>query len=63
VFLKENNLSFLGFQFDSDSAVLHSYGLRYPDDRACTNLDQWKIYERENPDIFGGMYQFWIQKK
>ena len=60
-FLKANNLSFLGFQFDS--AVLHSYGLRFPDDRAGTNLDHWKIFERENPDTFGGMYQFWIQKK
>jgi len=28
----------------------------------CVNLGQWQIIENENPDIFFGMYQFWIQK-
>ena len=26
------------------------------------NLDQWKIYEQENPYTFLQMYQFWISK-
>ena len=59
-FLRENNLAFLGFEIEGD--VLHAYKLRFPDDRAATNLSQWQIFENENPDIFFGMYQFWIQK-
>ncbi len=59
-FLKKNNLAFLGFEIEDD--VLHAYRLRFPDDRAATNLSQWQIFENENPDTFFGMYQFWIQK-
>ena len=59
-FLRENNLAFLGFEIEGD--VLHNYKLRFPDDRAATNLGQWQIFENENPDIFFGMYQFWVQK-
>lgn len=60
-FLKEQDLSFLGFQFES--SVAQSYARRFPDDRASTNLEHWKIFEHENPDVFGRMYQFWIQKQ
>jgi tetratricopeptide (TPR) repeat protein/SAM-dependent methyltransferase len=59
-FLRENSLAFLGF--DIDATVLHAYKLRFRDDRAATDLGQWQIFENENPDIFAGMYQFWIQK-
>lgn len=58
-FLRENNLSFLGFEIEED--VLRAYRLRFPDDHAATNLGQWQIFENENPDTFAGMYQFWIQ--
>ena len=27
-----------------------------------TDLGQWHLFETENPDTFGGMYQFWVQK-
>ena len=27
------------------------------------NLDKWHLFETNNPHIFGGMYQFWCQKK
>ena len=60
VFLRENNLAFLGFEIDPQ--VLHAYKLRFPEDRAATNFGQWQIFENENPDTFFGMYQFWIQK-
>jgi hypothetical protein len=60
VFLKENNLTFLGF--DMDPNILHAYKLRFPEDPATTNLGLWHIFESENPDTFFGMYQFWIQK-
>lgn len=59
-FLRENKLSFLGFEMDA--GILHAYRLRFPDDRAATCLAQWQIFENENPDTFSGMYQFWIQK-
>lgn len=60
-FLKENNLGFLGFLLDAP--VLHAYSRRFPDDRTRTNLDQWNIFEKEQPNTFIGMYQFWIQKR
>jgi hypothetical protein len=59
-FLRENNLTFLGFEIDDD--VLHAYKRRFPDDPAATNLAQWQTFENENPDTFAGMYQLWIQK-
>jgi len=59
-FLRENNLSFLGFELDH--GMVSTYRLRFPGDKTLTNLDQWQLFERENPDTFLGMYQFWIQK-
>ena len=59
-FIKDHDLAFLGFEIDS--SVIRSYKSRFPNDPSATNLDQWHIYEEENPDIFIGMYQFWIQK-
>ena len=59
-FLRNNNLAFLGFEVKDD--VLQTYMRRFPDDRAATNLNNWQIFENENPDTFFGMYQFWIQK-
>ena len=59
-FLYDHNLSLLGFEIDS--AVIRAYKNRFPNDPAATNLDQWQIYEEENPNTFIGMYQFWIQK-
>ena len=60
-FIKDHDLNFLGFQIDS--SVIQAYKKRYPNDPAATNLDQWSIYEEENPDTFIGMYQFVTQKK
>ena len=45
-----------------DSSMIRSYKIRFPNDPSATNLDQWQIYEEENPDTFSTMYQFWIQK-
>ena len=59
-FLKENNLAFIGFEIDAD--ILRAYKLRFPDDRAATDLGTWHIFENENPGTFAGMYQFWVQK-
>lgn len=59
-FLRKNSLLFLGFVFTGDT--LKAYKRRFPDDHAATNLGQWHIFESENPEVFAGMYQFWIQK-
>ena len=60
-FLKKHNLKFLGF--DIDSSVKHSFNNRFPNDMAGTDLNNWHIYEEENPHTFVGMYQFWIKKE
>ena len=59
-FFRDHNLIFLGF--DVSSSVIRAYKNRFPNDPSATNLDQWHIYEKENPNTFVGMYQFWIQK-
>lgn len=60
-FFKEQDLNFLGF--DIDSTVIRAYKNCFPNDPSATNLDQWKIYEEENPNTFIAMYQFWVQKQ
>jgi tetratricopeptide (TPR) repeat protein len=60
-FFKDHDLNFIGF--DIDSSVIQDYKKRFSNDISATNLDQWHIYEEENPDTFIGMYQFYVQKK
>ena len=60
-FLRANDLTFLGFEIYPH--VLRNYKVRFPDDRAAIDLGRWQIFENENPDTFGAMYQFWIQKR
>ncbi|MGZ5925985.1 MAG: tetratricopeptide repeat protein [Rhizomicrobium sp.] len=59
-YLRAKNLTLLGFEINP--SVLHAYRQRFPNDPAATNLAQWEIFERDNPDTFSSMYQFWIQK-
>ena len=59
-FLKENALTFLGF--DLDDAVLDAYRRRYPADQAATDLASWHNFETDNPGMFAGLYVFWVQK-
>ena len=59
-FLKENNLNLLGFEIDTD--VLAAYRRRFPQDLAATDLSNWQEFEADHPDIFIGMYSFWVQK-
>jgi len=60
-FLAAENLAFLGFELEA--RVLEGYRARFPNDAAMTGLANWHVFERENPATFGGMYQFWIQKR
>lgn len=46
--------------FNIDSMVTHQlYKKTYPQDTTMSNLDNWDALERNNPDLFRGMYQFW----
>jgi tetratricopeptide (TPR) repeat protein/2-polyprenyl-3-methyl-5-hydroxy-6-metoxy-1,4-benzoquinol methylase len=59
-FLTAHDLKLLGFSIDE--IVLAAYRQRFPDDPGATDLGHWQAMEEENPDIFSGMYQFWLQK-
>jgi tetratricopeptide (TPR) repeat protein/SAM-dependent methyltransferase len=59
-FIADNGLSFIGF--DLDHPTLQRYLARFPHDKAMTDLASWDAFEREHPDTFAGMYQFWVQK-
>jgi tetratricopeptide (TPR) repeat protein/2-polyprenyl-3-methyl-5-hydroxy-6-metoxy-1,4-benzoquinol methylase len=59
-FLRQNRLEFLGFHLPGH--VLQNFRQRFPNDKTMTDLNLWHIFEIENPSIFAGMYQFWIQK-
>jgi tetratricopeptide (TPR) repeat protein/2-polyprenyl-3-methyl-5-hydroxy-6-metoxy-1,4-benzoquinol methylase len=60
-FFKDHELTFLGFQIDS--SVIQAYKKRFSNDISATNLEQWHIYEQENPNTFFGMYQFFVQRQ
>ncbi len=59
-FLGQNQLEFLGFELAGH--VLEHFRRRFPADRTMIDLDLWHIFETENPLVFAGMYEFWIQK-
>ena len=43
------------------AALKAFYRERFPDDPAATNPANWDLIEREYPDSFLAMYQFWCQ--
>ncbi len=63
----QNTLDELGLVFDGFD--LHSprtaqrYISQHPDDPKMLNLTNWHKFEKNNPDIFRGMYQFWCYPK
>ena len=60
--LSNLGLNFLGFEH-KQSWVRSKFIERYPETDALTSLPLWHQFELENPDIFSGMYRFWVQKK
>lgn len=54
-------LTFLGFEF-ADPWIPNAYATRFPKDRSMTDLDTWDRFERDRPDSFQQMYQFWCAK-
>ena len=59
--LDELRLIFIGFEF-SDKRITRAFKVAYPKEEAIYDLGQWHEYETLNPKLFGGMYQFWVQK-
>ncbi len=61
--IKENldklGLIFLGFE---DQLVKENFKYNYTSKDDLYNLDKWEEYEKSNPRIFAGMYQFWCKK-
>jgi Tfp pilus assembly protein PilF/SAM-dependent methyltransferase len=60
-FLSANGLTFIGMEVSETIRSL--YRSRFPDDPAAASLENWAALERDHPDIFAAMYQFWVQKK
>ena len=60
--LDKNKLTFIGFEF-SNPGILKKYQSEYPEDHNCDDLDNWFLFEKENPAIFLEMYKFWVQHK
>jgi IS5 family transposase len=59
-FVDDNALTFIGF--DVNAATRALYRARFPADAEMKDVSTWHLFERENPDTFVGMYQFWVQK-
>lgn len=55
-------LKFLGFRL-SDADMAQKYLKQYPEDRTFSDLENWGLFEQENPSVFKGMYQFWCSRK
>jgi 2-polyprenyl-3-methyl-5-hydroxy-6-metoxy-1,4-benzoquinol methylase/tetratricopeptide (TPR) repeat protein len=54
-------LSFV--RFDSlNPGVVAKYRARFPADPEMRSLADWDTFERDNPDTFPNMYQFWLRK-
>jgi SAM-dependent methyltransferase/tetratricopeptide (TPR) repeat protein len=61
-FLEEQQLKFIGFEFSP--AALQKYRAVFSDvGRPMTDIDHWHRLEMQTPDMFEGMYNFWVQKK
>ncbi len=60
--LDQLGLQFLGFEF-TNPETRTPYAVRFPGNPACDSLANWELVEQDNPEIFAGMYQFWVRKQ
>jgi SAM-dependent methyltransferase len=61
-FLAENGLRFIGFDFGSLEAQEHYRNQFAKNGWSLSDLDRWDGFERAQPQLFAGMYIFWVQK-
>ena len=59
--LAQLDLDFCGFEFASNKQV-DKFNSQISEQNAVYDLDKWDGFEKENPTLFYGMYQFWCQK-
>jgi 2-polyprenyl-3-methyl-5-hydroxy-6-metoxy-1,4-benzoquinol methylase/cytochrome c-type biogenesis protein CcmH/NrfG len=59
--IRDLGLDFLGFD-SLDQAAVVKYRARFRDDPKMQSLANWDAFERDNPDTFPNMYQFWLRK-
>lgn len=52
-------LEFLGF---TDSFIKNKYAKIYSDDKKNILLENWNNFEKDNPDTFFSLYNFWVKK-
>ena len=60
-FIAERQLNFIGFEF-SPQALARYRALFAQAGWSLTDLDHWQALEKQYPDTFSSMYQFWVQK-
>jgi 2-polyprenyl-3-methyl-5-hydroxy-6-metoxy-1,4-benzoquinol methylase len=60
-FIRENGLTFIGFEFDLPLLLRHRAQFAAAG-WSLADLDRWQEVETKYPDTFSGMYQFWVQK-
>ena len=60
--LDDLGLEFLGFELPNNT-ILHAYQDRFPEDPAAVALSSWHAFELDHPNVFNGMYQFWVLKR
>jgi SAM-dependent methyltransferase len=61
-FLAENGLRFIGFDFGALEGQAHYRNLFARNGWSLGDLDRWDAFERAQPQLFAGMYIFWVQK-
>jgi SAM-dependent methyltransferase/tetratricopeptide (TPR) repeat protein len=59
-FLDAQKLAFVGFELDA--GALRDYRAKFSNDQSMTDLECWDAFERDRPDTFAAMYQFWCQR-
>ncbi len=58
-----NDLGLTFLKFIVSEEIISDYRKNFPKDKALQNLKNWGMYEKNNPDTFKTMYDFWCQKQ
>ena len=58
--LERNNLEFLGFTLPKD--IKDNYQVKNQNIESLKDLQVWDQFEKQNPNSFKEMYQFWTRK-
>ena len=59
--IENYKLEFLNFII-TDPLIKLKYLKNFPNDIMQNSLTNWEKFETDNPNIFNGMYQFWLKK-